>query len=118
MQKQWHFKQFHLAWVYILNFKKVLFQTIQFSISTQFSSTWAIDWALSGATTLGQSGPEGDGDEWVLRISQSPSITEASQSECLESLTRLSLKGPYCSAQKQSVYSTGPAEGAKNILLI
>ena len=30
--------------------KSVLFQTIQFSISTQFSSIWPIDRTLSGAT--------------------------------------------------------------------
>ena len=37
-----------------LNVKTVLFQTIQFSISTQFSSVWPIDRTLSGATTLDQ----------------------------------------------------------------
>ena len=49
--------------------KIVLFQTIQLSISTQFSSMWPIDKTLSGATTLGQSGPGSDGNEGVLRIS-------------------------------------------------
>ena len=48
--------------------KAVLFQTIQFSISTQFSSIWLIDWTLSGATTPGQSGPGSDGNEGVLQI--------------------------------------------------
>ena len=38
-----------------LNVKTVLIQTIQFSISTQFSSIWPIDRILSGATTQGQS---------------------------------------------------------------
>ena len=37
--------------------KTVPFQIIQFCISTQFSSIWPIDRTLSGATTLGQSGP-------------------------------------------------------------
>ena len=37
--------------------KKILFQTIQFSISTHFSSIWPIDRTLSDATTSGQSGP-------------------------------------------------------------
>ena len=32
----------------------VLFQLIQFNISTQFSSIWPIDRALSGATTPGK----------------------------------------------------------------
>ena len=34
--------------------KTVLFQTIQFFISSQFSPIWLIDRTLSGATTLGQ----------------------------------------------------------------
>ena len=36
----------------------------------QFSSIWAIDWTLSGATTPGQSGHGSDGNEGVLRIPQ------------------------------------------------
>ena len=68
-----------------LNVKTVLFQTIQFSICTQFSSIWAIARILSGATSLGQSGPGSDGIEGVLHIPLSPSITEASPSDCLES---------------------------------
>ena len=50
--------------------KIVLFQTILFSISTQFSSIWPIDRTLSGATTPGQSGPGSDGNEGVLCIPQ------------------------------------------------
>ena len=75
----------------------VLFQTFQFSIrivfvhtvkcenssiscnsvniSTQFSSIWPINRTLSGATTLGQSEPGSYGNEWILRILQSSSIT-------------------------------------------
>ena len=56
-----------------LNVETVLFQAIQFSISTQFSSIWAIDRTLSGITTSGQSGPGGDGNEGVLHIPQSSS---------------------------------------------
>ena len=56
MSKQFYFKQFSLAWIRSLQVKIVLFQTIQFSISTQFSSIWPTDKALSGATTPGQSG--------------------------------------------------------------
>ena len=55
--------------------KTFLFKTIQFSISTQFSSIWHIDGTLSGPTTPGQSGPGNDGNEKLLRISQSSSIT-------------------------------------------
>ena len=43
--------------------KTVLFQIIQFSISTQFSSIWPIDKTLSSSTTPGQSGPGSDGIE-------------------------------------------------------
>ena len=55
--------------------KTVLFQTIQFSISTQFSSIWPIDRTLSGATTPGQSGHGSDGNEGIRDIPQSSSIT-------------------------------------------
>ena len=47
--------------------KTVLFQTIQFGISIQINSLWHRDRTLSGATTLGQSGPGSDGNEGVLR---------------------------------------------------
>ena len=65
--------------------KTVLFQTIQFSISTQFSSIWPIDMTLLGATTLGQSGTGSNGSEVVLHIPQSSSITGTSPSDCLVS---------------------------------
>ena len=52
----------------LLNVKTVLFRTIQFSISTQFSSIWPIDRALSGVTTPNQSGTGRNGNEVVLRI--------------------------------------------------
>ena len=85
MSKQFYFKQFSLAQVRILNVKTVLFQAIQFNISTQFSCIWPIDRALSGATTPGQSGPESDGNEGVLRIRQSSHITGTSPSDILVS---------------------------------
>ena len=53
----------------------VLIQTIQFSISMQFSSIQLIDRALSGTTIPGQSGPGSNGNEEVLHIPQSFSIT-------------------------------------------
>ena len=63
--------------------KVVLFQTVQFSIITQFSSIWPIDRTLSGDTTPSQSGPGSDGNEGVLNIPQSSSITGDSPSDCL-----------------------------------
>ena len=65
--------------------KTVLFQTIQFSVSTLFSSIWPIDKSLSGATAQGQSGPGSDGNEGVLRIPQTFCIAGTSQSDCLVS---------------------------------
>ena len=76
-----------------LNVKTVLFQRIQFSISKQFSSIWPIDRALSGATTPGQSEPVSDGNEGVLRIPQSSSITGTSPRDCLVSYLGHSLGG-------------------------
>ena len=52
----------------------VLIQTIQFSISMQFSSIQPIDRILSGATNPGQSGPGSDGNEGVLCIPRSSNI--------------------------------------------
>ena len=45
-------------------------------------SLWPIDMTLSGATTSGQNESRSDGNEGVLRIPQSSSITEASPSDC------------------------------------
>ena len=64
-------------------------------VSVQFSSIYTIDRALSGATISVRSGPGGNGNEGVLCISQSPSITHG---------------GGYPSAEVQSVYSTAPAD--------
>ena len=47
------------------------------------SSIGPIHKTLSGATTPGQSGPESNGDEWVLCILQCSSITGASPSDYL-----------------------------------
>ena len=44
-----------------------------------------MDRALSGATTLGQSGPGSDGNKGVLRIPQSSGIIGTSPSDCLVS---------------------------------
>ena len=71
--------------------KKVIFKTIQFSISTQFSSIWPIHRTLSGATTQGLSGPGSDGNEGVHCIPQTSSITGTSSSDCLVSYREHSL---------------------------
>ena len=53
--------------------KTVLFATIQFSICTLFSSIWPLYRTLSDATTPCKSGPGSDGNKEVLRISKSSS---------------------------------------------
>ena len=73
----------HQSFIYTqFNVKSVLFQTIQFRINTLFCYIWPIDMTLTRATTPGQSGPGSDGNEQVLRILQSSSITGASPSDC------------------------------------
>ena len=62
--------------------KTILFQTIQFSIRTQFSFIWLIERTQSDDTTLSQIGPGSDANEGVFRISQSSSITGTSPSDC------------------------------------
>ena len=89
--------------------KTVPFQTIQFSLSMQFSSIQPIDRALSGATILWQREPGSNGNEGVLSISQSPNITGTSPSNFFMSYPgHLS----YPSAEVQSVYCTAPANKA------
>ena len=51
----------------------------------QFSSISCVNRPISGTTTLSQSGPGSDGNEEVLCILQSSSITGASPSDCLGS---------------------------------
>ena len=94
MSKQFYFNQFSLG------------------TSTQFNSIWPIDRTRSDPATLGQSGPGSDGNEEVIRISQSSSITETSLLDCLVSYQRHSLRRSYPSAERQSVYSTAPADWA------
>ena len=80
----------------------------------QFSSIWPIDRTLSGTTTSGQCGPGNDGNEGVLRIPQSFSITGTSPSDCLMSYLGHSLgEGSIPSAEVQSVYSTALADWSK-----
>ena len=60
---------------------------------------------LSGATTPVQSGPGSYGNEVVLCISQSSSITEALSSDCLVSYPGHSLGESYLPKEIQSMYS-------------
>ena len=63
----------------------------------------------------GQSGPESDGNEGVVHIPQSSSITGTSPSYCLVSYPGHSLGGggsyPLC--REAVVYSTPPADWAR-----
>ena len=85
---------------------KTQFYCISFCISSKFNSIWPIGRTLSGATIPGQSGPGSDGNEEVLRIPQSPSITGTSPSDCLVS---------YWGDSFLSVYSTVPTDWATKI---
>ena len=53
-----------------------LFQTILFSISTQFSCIGPTDRTLSGATTPGESGPGSDGNEVLPAFPKAPALLE------------------------------------------
>ena len=78
------------------------------------SSIWAINRTLLGATTPGQSGPGSNGNERLLCVLQSFSITEASPSDCLASYPVHSLRSSYLSAEMQSGYSAAPVDWTKN----
>ena len=115
MSKKFYFKHFSVALVHRLIFKTVLFQAIQFSISTN----WPTDRNLSGTITPSQSEPGSNGNNGELRIPQSSSITRTSPSDCLVPYPRHSLgRGSYPSAEKQPVYSTPLAEWAMAISFI
>ena len=88
--------------------KAVLFQTIQFNISTQFSSIWRIGRTLYSTTPRSLKGPGSDGNKGVLHIPQSSSITGAWLSDCLVSYLGYSLEKSYPSAEMQFVYSAAP----------
>ena len=70
----------------------VLFETVRFSISIQFSSIWPIDWTLSGATTPSPSGPGSDGNKGVFRMTQNSNIIRVSLSDTLMSYPEYSLE--------------------------
>ena len=63
------------------NCQIVLFQAIQFSLSTKFTPIWPIDRTLSSATISGQCEPGNDGNEGIFRIPQSSSIKLSKVSE-------------------------------------
>ena len=67
--------------------KAVLFQTIQFSISTEFSLIWPIDRIPWCATPLGHSGTGSNGNKGVIWIPPNSSITGTAPSDCLVSYT-------------------------------
>ena len=88
---------------YIVSVSKlVLYLIVQLSVSTQFSSISPIDMILSGATTLGQSGPGSDGKKLVFHITLSYSITGTLLFHCLVSNTGHSLGGSLTSHQRCS----------------
>ena len=93
--------------------KTVQFQTIHFSISTQFGFIWSIDTTLLVATIPSQSGPGSDSNDGILRIPQSSSITETSPTDCLVSYPGHLLGGSSSSAEKQTVYSIAQLTGRK-----
>ena len=64
--------------------KTVIFQTIQFSVITEFSSIWPYR-TLSSTTTPGQNGPGSDSSEEEQRILPNSIITEGSSSDYLVS---------------------------------
>ena len=61
------------------------------------SSIWPIDRTIPDATIPGLSGAGSDGNKYVLAITQSPSITQASPSDCLVSYPGHSLWESYLS---------------------
>ena len=87
-----------------LNVKTVLFQTIQFSISRQFSFISPIHRTLTGSTTSRLSGPWSNGKEVALRIPQSSSITGASPSNCLVSFQDTRGGGGFTPLQRSSLW--------------
>ena len=99
-----------------LNVKTILFQAIQFSISTHFSFVWPINRTLSDANTPSQRGPGSSCNEEVLRISQSSSITETSPSEFLVSHPWYSFGGVLHFCREEVGIFYGPSRQDKRTL--
>ena len=81
------------------------------------NSIWPIDMILSGAAALGQSGLESNGNEGVLCVLQSTSITGASLADSFVPYPGHSLgRGSYPSAELQSEYSSALTGWADKVL--
>ena len=94
--------------------KTILFQTIQFGKRSQISWIWPIDRTLSGASTLGPSGTDSNGNEEVLHIPQCSVITGATPLDCLVSYPGHAFREEtYPSVEMQS-YSTITTDWARN----
>ena len=74
------------------------------------NTIWIIDKTLSSASILGQSRLGSDGNDGLLCISQSSSVTGTLSSDCLMLYQEHSLGESYFSTKMQSVYSAAPAE--------
>ena len=102
MTKQLYFKQFSLVSVHSFSLHAVKISNSSISnysiyqkciVEMSNSYFLPIDKTLAGVSIPGQSGPGSDGNEGVLYISLSSSITEASPSDCLVSYTRTLVGG-------------------------
>ena len=102
----------HKSFVYqsfvyaLLNDQTILFQTIQFSINTQFRCKTVflhLYRTLSAATNPSQSGPGSHGNDGVLCIPQSSSITGTSPPDCLVSYPGYSLVGAVLPLNRDAV---------------
>ena len=85
----------------------------KYTVYTSNSSIRPIDRTQSGATTPCQSGPGSDGNQGVLHILQSHSITGALPSDCLMSYPGHSLRESYLSTDIQSMSLTIPVDWAQ-----
>ena len=99
-----------------LNVQNTSFQTTQFSVIIQFSSIWPIDRTPSGVTTTDWSGPRSGSNEEELWIPKIFICTEAPPSDGLVSYPRSSLEVSYPSVEMQLVYSATPTDRANIII--
>ena len=91
-----------------LNVKSVLFQTVHFSISTQFKCQTVLFDPWIGPCQVLPLQARG-----VLRIPQTFSLTGTSPSDYLKSYPRHSLEKSYPSAEMSSVYSTALTDSTR-----
>ena len=105
MIQEFYFKQFILAFHLFslsVNVKVHNLNVKQFFLTHSKDSITCI--------TPGQSGPGSNGNERVLCIPQSSSITLASPSDCLVSYQGYLSRESYSSAEMKSVHSLAPAD--------